>query len=235
MLTYHHGCPVASTWEHWFRIMAIEPSVINFSEILTKIQNSSLTKMHLKISSAKWQPFCPDGDVLKSYQHLPGTNVLKKNDCYDRTPLYQCLQWLNNDCPCIPLFKVTQGQPRLTEITLDLSDDNAKVATAVTSILGNRVDASNPKFQRNHWVYITSQYLDKWWWYQNFQTQVFFLKQWHGILRSNWPNSQIPECTYSISHSAPFRTEMYTFLFWMGHSGIWNRSIVGFVKLVHYD
>ena len=38
----------------------------------------------------------------------------------------------------------------------------------------------------------------------------------------NWPNSQIPECSWSISHNAPFRTEMCTFLFWMEHYGIWN-------------
>ena len=36
----------------------------NFSEILIKIQNFSFTKMHLKILSAKWQPFCPGGDEL---------------------------------------------------------------------------------------------------------------------------------------------------------------------------
>ena len=34
----------------------------NFSEILIKIQNFSFTKMHLKISSAKWRQFCPGGD-----------------------------------------------------------------------------------------------------------------------------------------------------------------------------
>ena len=50
----------------------------------------------------------------------------------------------------------------------------------------------------------------------------------------NWPNSQIPECTCSISHNAPFRTEMCTFLFWMEHCGIWNRCILGFVKLVYF-
>ena len=33
----------------------------NFSEILIKIQNFSFTKMHLKISSVKWRPFCPGG------------------------------------------------------------------------------------------------------------------------------------------------------------------------------
>ena len=48
-----------------------------------------------------------------------------------------------------------------------------------------------------------------------------------------WSNSQIPECTCSISYNAPFRTEMCTFLFWMEHCGIWNRCILGFVKLVY--
>ena len=47
------------------------------------------------------------------------------------------------------------------------------------------------------------------------------------------PNSQILECTCSISHNAPFRTEVCTLLFWMEHCGIWNRCILGFVKLVY--
>ena len=73
-----------------------------------------------------------------------------------------------------------------------------------------------------------------------------------GLVITNWPNSQIPECIYSISHNAPFRTEMCTwmhngallemeqvhsgictFMFWMEHCGIWNRCILGFVKLVY--
>ena len=53
------------------------------------------------------------------------------------------------------------------------------------------------------------------------------------LWEQNWPNSQFPECTCSISHNAPFRTEMCTFLFWMEHWGIWNRCILGFVKLVY--
>ena len=32
---------------------------INFTENLTQTQNFSLKKMHLKITSAKWRPFCP--------------------------------------------------------------------------------------------------------------------------------------------------------------------------------
>ena len=46
----------------------------------------------------------------------------------------------------------------------------------------------------------------------------------------NRPISQIPECICSISHNAPFSTEMCTFLFWMEHCGIWNRCILGFVN-----
>ena len=54
----------------------------------------------------------------------------------------------------------------------------------------------------------------------------------YGI--SNWSHSQIPWCTCSIPHNAPFRAEMCTFLFWMEHCGIWNRCILGFVKMVYY-
>ena len=50
----------------------------------------------------------------------------------------------------------------------------------------------------------------------------------------NWPYSQIPECTCSISCNAPFWTEMCTFLFWMEHCGIWNKCILEFVKLVYW-
>ena len=39
----------------------------NFNEILIKMQNLSFTKMHLKISSAKWRPFCPGGNELMSF------------------------------------------------------------------------------------------------------------------------------------------------------------------------
>ena len=49
----------------------------------------------------------------------------------------------------------------------------------------------------------------------------------------NWNNSHISEGTCSVSHNAPFKTEMYTFLFWMEYCGILNRCIMGFVKLVY--
>ena len=46
------------------------------------------------------------------------------------------------------------------------------------------------------------------------------------------PILQIPQCTCPISHNTPFRTEMSTFLFWMVYYGIWDKCIVGLVRLV---
>ena len=41
----------------------------NFSEILSEIQTFSFKKMHLKMSSAKWRPFCLGLNVLKQRPH----------------------------------------------------------------------------------------------------------------------------------------------------------------------
>ena len=38
----------------------------NFNEILIDIHDFSLMKMHLKMSSEKWRPFCPGGDELRN-------------------------------------------------------------------------------------------------------------------------------------------------------------------------
>ena len=40
------------------RILLIEPLETNFSEILIEIRKFSFKKMRLKMSSAKWRPFC---------------------------------------------------------------------------------------------------------------------------------------------------------------------------------
>ena len=42
-------------------LLSIGPLGTNFNENLIKMQNFSFTKMHLKISSVKWRPFCPGG------------------------------------------------------------------------------------------------------------------------------------------------------------------------------
>ena len=45
-------------------ILSIGPSGTNFNEILIGIQTFSLKKMHFKMSSAKWRPFCLGLNVL---------------------------------------------------------------------------------------------------------------------------------------------------------------------------
>ena len=45
-------------------ILLIGPLGPNFNEILIGIQTFSFTKMHLKMSSGKWRPFCLGLNVL---------------------------------------------------------------------------------------------------------------------------------------------------------------------------
>ena len=45
-------------------ILLIGPLGTNFSEILIEIHTFSFNKMHLKMSSTKWRPFCPGLNVL---------------------------------------------------------------------------------------------------------------------------------------------------------------------------
>ena len=51
----------------------------NFSEIVIKIQNFSFTKMHLRLSSVKWRPFCPGGDELTHWGRVTHICVSKLN------------------------------------------------------------------------------------------------------------------------------------------------------------
>ena len=44
-------------------LLSIGPLGTDLNEIRIKIQNFSYMKMHLKISSAKWRPFCPGGEM----------------------------------------------------------------------------------------------------------------------------------------------------------------------------
>ena len=69
-------------------ILWFGPLRSNFSEILIEIDTFSLKKMHLKLSSAKWRPFCLGLNVLKSCAHkygqyhplgsLPGSHLIKE-------------------------------------------------------------------------------------------------------------------------------------------------------------
>ena len=57
-------------------ILLIRPLGTNFSEILIGIQAFSLTKMHCKMSSAKWRPFRLGLNVLKNAYFIP-----RMSDC----------------------------------------------------------------------------------------------------------------------------------------------------------
>ena len=48
-------------------ILSIGPLGTHFSEILVGIQALSIKKMHLKMSSAKWRPFCLGLNMLTSH------------------------------------------------------------------------------------------------------------------------------------------------------------------------
>ena len=50
------------------RILLIGPLGKNFSEISIKIITFSFTKMRLKVSSAKWRPFCLGLNVLRQHK-----------------------------------------------------------------------------------------------------------------------------------------------------------------------
>ena len=61
-------------------ILLIGPLGTNLSEILVRIQTFSFKKMHLKMSSAKWRPFCLGLNVLSlTDAHMPqwtGTSLV---------------------------------------------------------------------------------------------------------------------------------------------------------------
>ena len=78
----------------------------NFCEIWTKIQNLSIKKIHLKISSAKWRPFCsclsvstitwiPDADI--TIWHWIGWSRV----FHYRSPSTDPSHWNCTSIPCV--------------------------------------------------------------------------------------------------------------------------------------
>ena len=60
-------------------ILLTRPLGTNYSEIIIEIYTFSFKKMHLKLSSGNWQPFCPGLNVLKikftSFSHAAPSSV----------------------------------------------------------------------------------------------------------------------------------------------------------------
>ena len=94
--------------------MSIGPLGTNLSEILIKIQYFSFSKMHLKVSSAKWRPFCPGEDELTHlwpsdtiWRQRSGSTLAQAMACCLTAPshyLNQCwliiskVQWHSSEC-----------------------------------------------------------------------------------------------------------------------------------------
>ena len=72
--------------EYWY----IRTLKTNFSEILSKIHAFSFKKMHLKMSSAKWLPFCLGLNVLTGeLWGVPSEEFGENWPCYTGTSLYK--------------------------------------------------------------------------------------------------------------------------------------------------
>ena len=74
-------------------ILLIEPLGTNFSENLIGIQTFSFKKMHLKISSAKWRPFCLGLNVLKLSLLWVPQEELTDNNIFLTFTLWTLLIW----------------------------------------------------------------------------------------------------------------------------------------------
>ena len=71
-------------------ILLIGPLGTNFSEILIDIHTFSFMKMHLKMSSAKWHPFCLGLNVLT---HWPLRDVEVNLQVYFWKSFYKLISW----------------------------------------------------------------------------------------------------------------------------------------------
>ena len=82
------------------RILLIWPLRTNFGEILIEIYTFSFKKMHLKMSAAKWRPFCLSLNVLRS-RPWPFRTETESRDKEESTgckptDLYSTLPWRHN-------------------------------------------------------------------------------------------------------------------------------------------
>ena len=98
-------------------ILLIGPLGTNFSEILIAIETFSFKKMHLKISSAKWRPFCLGLNVLNHcLQHNQSTQRLWICSSYATAWHKSVCQWRHRFClkAALPLAETS----RLRHVTL---------------------------------------------------------------------------------------------------------------------
>ena len=87
-------------------ILLIGPWRTNFIEILIGIQTFSFKKMHLKMSSAKWHPFCLSLNVLMcwyGWRQVPVDYICCGDDCWRQ------ILAVNIDVWVVHIYGITVG------------------------------------------------------------------------------------------------------------------------------
>ena len=77
-------------------ILLIWPLGTNFSEISIEIHSFSFKKMHLKMSSGKWRPFCLGLNVLSTYISARSSSLLWWCQASRRRDIEQRLTYISN-------------------------------------------------------------------------------------------------------------------------------------------
>ena len=116
-------------------LLSIGPLGTNFNEILIEMQNFSFTKIHLKILSVKWWPFCPGWDEL-SITHpvlqLSLPNSLKPGvEVRMKMQLEQCWHVMPDQGNAKALNSSPANHAQFASLTLGLFDRRVIVVTSV--------------------------------------------------------------------------------------------------------
>ena len=77
-------------------LLLIGPLGTNFSEIIIGIQTISFKKMHLKMTSAKWCPFCLGLNVLINYETCFVMHAIILFECTWRSFTWHCKKMLGS-------------------------------------------------------------------------------------------------------------------------------------------
>ena len=116
-------------------ILFIGPKGTNFSEILIGIQTFSFKKMHLKMSSAKWRPFCPGLNVLNKSNPTnqqsgkPWGETVFLCDCYLCADPPCCYNFLDCSPGAYGSLPDSEGQPDGTATSIHRAGPQAGVGT----------------------------------------------------------------------------------------------------------
>ena len=111
-------------------ILLIGPLGTNFSEILIKIYIFSFKKMHLKMSFAKWRPFCL------------GLNVLTSLLCWGT------FHWLHGKVQCFPIFQYPNQKFFFFSVLLTVKFKDFTVVWNAIDVVYLHSETASSKFYR---------------------------------------------------------------------------------------